>query len=117
MHRLLHPPLDSGVRVLDRLDALLARRQVVERAKHVLPDPIVETLVESHRELVRRLVATETVRSSAGEEISAGIHGEFVEQLLQVHGRSVGGYAGNEFLHIRLELVDRRDLRLLELRA
>jgi hypothetical protein len=55
------------------------------------------------------LVATEIIRSVLQNEVGAGVHAQLVEEMLQVDSGAVLGYARDELLYIRLELIECRD--------
>jgi hypothetical protein len=94
------------VGVFDRISGFLAWSQVIQPTEHVFPDPISETLLEREGEFLPFFVAAKTVCARTCEKVGAGVHGEFVEQVLQVHGCSVARNACKELLHVGLELLD-----------
>jgi hypothetical protein len=106
LHRLLHPSIDSGVRILESFFGLCVRDQPIERVGHFSPGAIFYTLVDAFVEHRSILVAAEVVRSVFQDKVGAGVHAELVEKILQIDGGAVLGDAPDELLHVRLELVE-----------
>jgi hypothetical protein len=106
LHCLLHPAIDSGVCILESFFGLCIRDQPIERVGHFSPGAIFYTLVDAFVEHRSIFVAAEVICSVFQDEVGAGIHAELVEKILQIDGGAVLRDASNQFLHVRLELVE-----------